>query len=145
MTEPANKNEDNEPTIRAQVLNSVWYERERQENLVLTGRFKFTAANPGLKNAERLPMLVGELGEIATQVEQQPDSGLMPVDMTDRFDWRKAGLKEFDPEAGTRIGLETELIQLAAIAVAWVEGLRSPAYADETTPAAVPPAPPSAA
>lgn len=115
------------------IFTEIAAERVRQENLAKEGRFNFTAANPGLTHAERLPMLAGELGEIATQIEQQPDSGLMPVTHAGQFDQAKAETgscleqdgkrKPHDPTAGTREGLRTELIQLAAIAVAWVQAI----------------------
>jgi hypothetical protein len=108
-------------------------ERLRQEKLAEQGRFKFTAANPALLNTERLPMLIEEIGEVARQVQQQPDSGLMPVTYAGNFDTYaasggrsgKAMAMALEDDAGTVHGLRKELVQTAAICVAWIEALDS--------------------
>lgn len=127
------------------ILNDVWQERERQERLCEKGRFKFTAANPGLTNVERLPILTEEIGEIARQVLQQPDSGMMPVTHAGKYDWHTAGDSEPDPQAGTPEGLRNELVQLAAISCAWIQALDSlagsTAHAPSTQTASSPSAP----
>lgn len=107
----------------AEIFHEIHEERMRQESLAEKGRFKFTAANPGLTHAERLPILTEEIGEIARQVLQQPDSGMMPVTHAGNYDWHTAGDAEPDPEAGTPQGLRKELLQCAAISVAWIEAL----------------------
>lgn len=82
------------------VLEEVRRERERQESLLAAGRFPFTAADPTRLNAEKLPILGEEFGEVSKEVYE------------DGLGARGAAAK-----------LRTELIQLAAVATAWVEAL----------------------
>jgi len=102
----ADEDED-EPTIpnlvltprRDQILAEVHDERERQEQLCAQGFFEATCAGR-LTELERLAVLAEEFGEVAHEIG----------DLV-------AG------KALDRAALRTELIQLAAVAVAWVEGL----------------------
>jgi hypothetical protein len=99
--------DDDEPTIpnmvitphRDQILAEVHDERERQEQLCAQGFFEATCAGQ-LTELERLAVLAEEFGEVAHEIG----------DLV-------AG-KTLD-----RAALRVELIQLAAVAVAWVEGL----------------------
>lgn len=83
------------------VLALVAAERERQEVLKRSGRFKHTCADTGLTDAQKLCILTEELGEVARAVQEAADT------------------------AGDKHGkdLMEELVQVAAVAVAWVEGV----------------------
>ena len=74
---------------------AVASERERQEELVREGQLRWTAAHADCPDAKRLSALVEEVGEVARALH--------------------------DEEGADR--LREELIQVAAVAVAWVEAL----------------------
>lgn len=79
----------------AGVVSEVMLERARQEELVREGRLRWTAAHPDCPDEKRLQALVEEVGEVARALH--------------------------DEEGADR--LREELIQVAAVAVAWVEAL----------------------
>lgn len=86
----------NEENIkRFRVLVDVSNERRRQEQLVEDGKFPWTCANLLAPDAYKLAVLVEEVGEVATA---------LVVDQSN---------------------LRLELIQVAAVAVAWAEALTS--------------------
>src|SRR3972149_11715256 len=91
------------------VLGDVARERLRQEEMKLAGRFMFTCAEEGLTNAEKLAVLVEEVGEVARDVLNQEDRHLCTHDVVST------------PEK-----LREELIQVAAVAVAGAEALTTP-------------------
>ena len=91
------------------VLGDVARERLRQEEMKLAGRFMFTCAEEGLTNAEKLAVLVEEVGEVARDVLNQEDRHLCTHYVVST------------PEK-----LREELIQVAAVAVAWAEALTPP-------------------
>jgi hypothetical protein len=76
---------------RNEILEAISQERGRQENLRRDGRLKFTAADPSCPQLLRLAALTEEIGEVARAVHDDTDN------------------------------LIVELIQVAAVAVAWVE------------------------
>lgn len=78
-------------------------ERERQEELKTAGRFQFTCADAGLTLAEKLACLMEELGEVAQEVLTQE------------------GRRLARDTTGTPEGLRKELVQVAAVALAWLE------------------------
>lgn len=80
------------------VLLEVGSERLNQEDRKAEGRFEFTCADDGLSNAEKLTILTEEVGEVAR----------------DRL---------ARDSVGTTKALRDELLQVAAVAVAWVESL----------------------
>lgn len=82
-------------------LESVRDERTRQEWLKQAGRFEFTPADPGMSNGQRLGCLMEELGEVARAMLEGENA------VNDKHD----------------VDLRKELIQVAALAVAWVEYL----------------------
>jgi hypothetical protein len=75
------------------VLRDVAVERQHQEHLKLAGKFRFTCADRGLSDPERLAILAEEFGEVARDVVERGE------------------------------GLRRELIQIAAVCVAWIERL----------------------
>lgn len=85
------------------VLAHVRLERRRQEQLKSEGRFEFTCADGGLSNAEKLTILVEEVGETAREVLTQ------------------SGRRLARDTVGTTDALYGELLQVAAIAVAWMQ------------------------
>jgi NTP pyrophosphatase (non-canonical NTP hydrolase) len=84
----------------ATALNKVILERERQAMLKNTGRIPFTCADDGVDAGRRLAVLVEEVGEVAREI----------------CDGNTTTLE-------TQHKLKTELVQVAAVAVAWVEFL----------------------
>jgi hypothetical protein len=86
-------------------LTAVGSERKRQERLKETGKFKFTCAGIEMTPAEKFAVLGEEFGEVAREVLTQPDDAIA------------------HDTKGSREGLRSELIQVAAVAVAWVESL----------------------
>lgn len=80
-------------------MAAVSAERDRQDRLKAAGRFTHTCADP-MSNADRLIVLIEEVGEVARAI--MPDE---------------------DRPATWRRDLRAELVQVAAVAVAWVEGI----------------------
>jgi len=91
--------------VWTRALESVASERARQEALREAGRFQYTPASHGVSDLQCFAMLAEELGEVARQTLTQPDDAIA-----------------YDT-AGSREDLRGELIQVAAIATAWVERL----------------------
>jgi NTP pyrophosphatase (non-canonical NTP hydrolase) len=83
------------------VLDYVNAERKRQEQLKLEGRFTHTCADNELTPSEKVAVLAEEFGEVAHEVTESIGNHA-----------------ELD-----RAALRKELIQVAAVAVAWVECL----------------------
>lgn len=83
------------------ILLDILAERFRQERLCRAGKFPHTLASPSLSPAECLAVLAEEFGEVARPVADALASGSKP-----------------DQEA-----LRSELVQLAACCVAWLEQL----------------------
>ncbi len=78
------------------VLHDVGMERFRQERLRIAGKFSATCADPtAMTNAERFAVLGEEFGEVAREVVEHGDDGV----------------------------LRDELVQVAAVAVAWIEAI----------------------
>lgn len=88
------------------VLNDVSHERVHQELRKRLGRFKFTCADAdGLTNPEKCAILGEEFGEVCREALTQPDRRLA-TDST-----------------GSLEALYNELVQVAAVAVAWAEAV----------------------
>jgi len=84
----------------AKIFTAIRAERLRQEKLHGTG----TCASPLIEHSHKLAVLTEEVGEVAKEV----------LDLTN-----------FESEAEDPEGnLRTELIQVAAVAVAWLESLQ---------------------
>jgi NTP pyrophosphatase (non-canonical NTP hydrolase) len=93
--------------------NKIWLdiitERLRQEELCASGKFNWTLAHAGqFTLADGLVVLAEEFGEVAKEVCDSGFGNGGPPDLS---------------------LLRTELVQLAACCVAWVEGID--AYSDE--------------
>ena len=85
------------------VLREVSDERMRQERLKAEGRFSMTCAD-AMSNGARLAVLIEEVGEAARALLE------LGVDGEESYDKHGKDLRQ-------------ELLQVAAVAVAWVEGL----------------------
>lgn len=84
------------------VVDLVVAERERQDRLKAEGRFAFTCADrDGLHDTEKLAVLTEVVGEVARAVLE---------------------LKSLVNASGNT-DLRAELVQVAAVAVAWLESL----------------------
>ena len=96
------------PGRTQRVLADVAWERCEQEKRKSDGRFTHTCADPGpgaMTDAEKLAVLTEEVGEVAREVLTQD------------------GRRLARDSIGTRAALREELVQVAAVAVAWVEAL----------------------
>ncbi len=88
----------NGPT--ANVIGDVYAERCRQNVLKKEGRFKFTCADP-IPNTERLAILMEEIGEASRAILEMEK---LANDVHN-------------------VNLRKELVQCAAVLVAWIEGV----------------------
>lgn len=79
-------------------MDDILVERSRQDRLKEEGRFKFTAADPDVSDMTRLSFITEEVGEVARCC--LGDLGIVQ-------------------DGG---GLHKEVTQIAAIALAWLEG-----------------------
>lgn len=91
--------------ITLDVLEAVYYERERQEQLKAQGRFRYTCADLELPSPVKLAVLIEEVGEVGKQVLTDPD--------------RPFALDTI----GSSLELQRELLHVAAVCVAWLESL----------------------
>jgi hypothetical protein len=82
------------------ILERIWIERLRQKDLFRIGKIGFDCASPIVSDDRKLRVLVEELGEIAQEIDAA----------------------EFgDNKKQARLRLRTELIQVAAVAIAWLK------------------------
>jgi hypothetical protein len=88
-------------------MSEIMQERARQETLKEEGRFKFTCADEGMGNAERLACVVEEVGEVAAEV----------LTLRRLTTDRDGGRKSFEDPAELR----GELVHVAALVVGWLE------------------------
>lgn len=88
-----------------EAVEAVYHERGRQEDLKSQGKFPYTCADPELTHPERLTILGEEFGEVCHEVNEA--IGDKPIDMAK---------------------LRKELVQVAAVCVAWVERLDKDIY-----------------
>ncbi len=88
-------------TLIGFALDSIRGERARQERLKLEGRYKFTCADLEPSPCEKLAILGEEFGEAAHEVNETI-----------------GGHAKLD-----RAALRKELVQVAAVAVAWIESI----------------------
>lgn len=83
----------------ASIFQQIVRERSRQEALMEKGRFAWTCSDPEISNELRLGVLCEEVGEVARAV---------------------LGCCGVVADGGD---LERELVQVAAVAVAWLEAI----------------------
>ena len=89
---------------RANIYAAIDMERERQERLLVERGWKWSLATPGIGAFQKLMVLVEEICEVAHAIR-----------VTEGF--AVAG------NSHDNHGLEAELVQVAACAVAWLESL----------------------
>lgn len=78
--------------LRHRVFDEVSCERDRQESLKAIGKFRYTCADPEMIDADRSLVLLEEVGEVARAVLESDAANV-----------------------------HQELVQVAAVAVAWLE------------------------
>lgn len=86
-------------------INRIIDERLRQEELKASGKFRYTCADAEMLNSERLTVLVEEVGEVARAVLE-------------------TGNLANDKHQGD---VKKELVQVAAVCLAWLEATDKPA------------------
>jgi NTP pyrophosphatase (non-canonical NTP hydrolase) len=99
---------------RISLYREIEQERIRQGELKAAGKFPFTCADSQLRQAEKLGVLAEEFGEVAqlvcrVMIPAPGDQGVACISTTELEDYRKK--------------LKEELIQVAAVCVAWAESL----------------------
>lgn len=93
--------------VGGEVVEAIYRERLRQEELKRSGKFKYTCAGHELTHAEKLAVLAEEFGEVAREVTEEVIT--RTTGRTDSVD--------------RRAKIRAELIQVAAVAAAWAESL----------------------
>jgi hypothetical protein len=88
-------------------VSEIAIERKRQRHLLHRGKIKFNCAAPNVPHDKKLRVLTEELGEVARAID----------------------MEEREPGNGWRDELRSELTQVAAVSLAWLESL-----AKETEP-----------
>lgn len=96
------------------MLTEIAAERYRQEELREQGKFRYTCASAEMDNTERLAVLAEEFGEVALAVcelmHAKHEECRMPATVRDQRD-----------VSATRANLREELVQVAAVCLAWLE------------------------
>lgn len=92
---------------RKGILLAISEERDRQDNLKAQGKFRYSCADPEPTDAWRFTVLGEEVGEVARELNE-----------SSVFHCEHA-----DPSDDTK--LESELIQVAAVCVAWLERIQA--------------------
>ena len=88
--------------LEADALRDISHERNRQEQLKEKGKFDFTPADPELSHEERYTILGEEFGEVGHEINESFGRLRKPLDV---------------------VKLRKELVELAAVAVAWIEAI----------------------
>lgn len=87
------------------IYADILTEREHQEALKIAGKFRYTCADVEMVDTSRACVLTEETGEVCRAV--------LSI----------FGLTKDTPEKASYFHLRRELVQVAAVAVAWIEGL----------------------
>jgi hypothetical protein len=100
-----------------EALNDVGFERVRQEDLRRSGKFLWTCAVSGaLVSLDRkMSVLSEEVGEVAKEVV---DIGIA----RDKYDKEKMAFPRHR-ESALLLRIRKELVQVAAVCVAWIEAI----------------------
>lgn len=96
------------------VINAIWLERLRQQDLFRAGKFSFNCATMGILPDRKLRVVMEELGEVAQAIDALECAVQKPSESEDAFVRR---LKKLRAE------LRAEITQVAACCVAWLESL----------------------
>jgi len=110
------------------ILFDIQKERERQEILLIQGKFPWSCSNLKVSDVKKLAVLGEEFGEAAkeaAQIEEQYDRLKTNEGRQDAAPYDKAGVeKVLKLNIQYKKGLlREELIQVAAVCVAWCEAL----------------------
>ena len=93
---------------QASVVAAIIRERMRQDALKSRGKFKYTCADSQMLSSEKFLVLSEEVGEVARAI---------------------LNLQDFSTDYGADLGkVRVELIQVAAVSVAWIEFIDSILY-----------------
>jgi hypothetical protein len=107
------------PAKSGQIVVEIINERRRQETLRETGKFLWTCSDPTISNAKKLAVLAEEFGEASREVVEEliaSDKGMKCL--------AEALGRIHDEEAKeARAKLRKELVQVAAVCVAWLESI----------------------
>ena len=94
------------------ILADIICERQRQDKLVASGELPFNCADEEIDDAEKARVLGEEYGEVC-KASYELDHG-----------WRGNSTSDWEARrAKQKAHLRTELLQLAAVCVAWAESL----------------------
>lgn len=109
----------NNDTVLAERLNSIIVdivaERVRQDLLVKTGKFAWNCSKIWVPNSEKLAVLNEETGEVSKEVVEQ---------IIERDKYIKESLHYPNHRKLSHLrDLKSELIQVAAVCLAWIEAL----------------------
>lgn len=94
----------NSPAIM-DIFALIAQERSRQRELFRKGKHQFRVCSPIISDGLKLAVLTEEVGEVAKEVNENAHRASTPR---------------------RREKMETELVQVAAVAVAWIEALEVP-------------------
>jgi hypothetical protein len=102
-------------THRSAILLAVSSEQDRQEALLAGGKFPWASSTVGRPHAEKLAVLSEEVGEVAKEV----------VEHLITYGKYTAERREMPPHRVEhyRRRIREELVQVAAVAVGWIEAL----------------------
>ena len=90
------------------VFERIAQERVRQQELLRTGKITFTCSSPIVDDNRKLRVLAEEVGEVAEAIDHLEQ------------------LNPKSPAAKKQLAhLQTELVQVAAVAVAWLESIEA--------------------
>ena len=97
-----------------EILQDIYRERFRQEELRLKGKFEYTCDSKEISNSYKLAILGEEFGEVSKEVNEELNFlHKLAKDPCEVDHIKKA----------YHIRMRKELIQVAAVCVAWAESL----------------------
>jgi hypothetical protein len=92
------------------IFVDITTERRRQEKLKADGHFKYTCADLGMTTTEKVAVLGEEYGEVCKAALEVEKLAKRMSDIHNTSPWK------YDP-------LRQELIEVCAVAVAWLEAI----------------------
>jgi hypothetical protein len=101
----------------SRVVNLIALERQRQENLFHGGAHHFSVASASVNHDRKLRVITEEIGEVAKEIDLLEAITKGQRESADSFSNRLKARRE---------KLRKELVQVAAVAVAWLESLEEP-------------------
>jgi hypothetical protein len=110
-----------------EALADIHKERARQEQLRREGKFLWTCSDPTVNNAKKLAVLAEEFGEASREVVEEliasDKSAKSLLDLTAKALLDLTGRVHDEEAKAARERLRKELVQVAAVCVAWLESL----------------------